>query len=291
MNKSKLFALVLSTTLILGFLSQNSLAKKKDKSAPVGGQSFNSFGLSPLSYDLKCHDGENITINLRVTNTNNAETFVTIVPMGLVPVEDGLTIKPMASLPENNLSRKITIETPSISVPQNSYKDVSLSINVPSGLKGTQYAGVTAVKTNSQLLKEIDVEREGEFTSSFGVGMQPAIGVTIKCHIQDTLEYDLRVNSVNVKPDNQGVTASAKFDNRGNAEMQFIPFLTLLDSQNKVVARFKAKSISTLYPGTMQTIEFQTLFKDIPAGHYKVIASIPNEEYKIAPITSSVDVK
>lgn len=41
---------------------------------------------------------------------------------------------------------------------------------------------------------------------------------------QDTLEYDLRVGNVRIIPDAQGVSAEAKFDNRGNAEMQFIPF-------------------------------------------------------------------
>lgn len=164
-------------------ISVSCSEKKKTADAPLAQGSFNSFGLSPLSLTSNVVEVKT-SPSTRVTNTNNSKTLVTILPIGLVPADGTLRTMPLATLPETNLSRNITIETPEVDVPENSYKDVSLSINVPAGLTGTQYAGVTAVKTNSQILGELDVDRKDEFTKTVGVGMQPAIGVTVKCHIK-----------------------------------------------------------------------------------------------------------
>lgn len=251
-----------------------------------------NFAISPSIFDLQCKSGERKTLKLRLDNPNTNPAVVSVLPSGLSLTKGGhLNHMPIASLPSNHLARHIVVESSEINLPKNSSKEITIVVDVPAGLQGTQYAGLsTASLTDTFQFEEGYHYRVSEYERSVGIGMLPGIGVTIKCHIEDTLQYSYNLKSVDLKlPRGNGpVEVKATYENTGNAELQFFPSLLLLDSSKRVVAKLKSSSMLTIYPGATKEAEFKPLYTNLSHGSYKAIASIPDPKYGLNPIEKIV---
>lgn len=248
------------------------------------------FSISPPVFNLECRGGEKKTISVRIENPHPQPIQASLYPVAQLPIgAPDLASKPIASMPPTDLSRHVIVESPVIIIPPKSYKQVSVTFDVPEGLSGTQYVGLTAANTSQQaLLEEFGTEfkRESEYEVKVGVGMQPAIGITVKCHMVGKLTYGYSLEKLKVIPaqgnDLPKIIASLK--NTGNAEIEVFPVMVLLDSEQKVISRLKAKNREALIPIAVKDIEFSPQFKDIPSGKYKAILSMPDAKYQLPPV-------
>jgi hypothetical protein len=252
-----------------------------------------TFGIYPPVIDLECKAGERVATTVKIDNPNSKAAAFHLDPVGVTahPSNQFLN-KPIASLPTDHLSRHITIEAREIAIPAQSYKNIAVYVDVPASLKGTHYTGLTVVNM-SPSVTATGLERKAAYEVDVGVGLQPSIGVTIKCHIKGTLKYAYSVKRIEIVPKkgNQPVSAHAELVNTGNAEMSIIPNLILIDKNKKVVARMKTTRGIKLIPGGTKDIEFQPTYRDIPPGSYKAVFSSATPELSLPPIEKTVVLK
>lgn len=271
-----------------------AFAKKEftTKDLKSGAESF--FSISPPIFNLDCHSGEKKTISVKIENPHPDPIQASLYPIGLVPIgAPDLVNKPISSLPPTDLSRHVVVESPAVIIPPKSYKLISVAIDVPEGLSGTQYVGLTAANTSQEAVFEefgTAIDRSDENEVKINVGMQPAIGITVKCHMEGKLKYGYSVEKIKVIPaqGNELPKIIASLKNTGNAEIDVFPVMVLLDSQQKVVSRLKAKSREALIPIATKDIEFSPQFKDIPSGKYKAVISMSDTKYQLPPQEKSV---
>lgn len=268
-----------------------SLAKKKESSSS-GKNSASSFGMSPPVFDLECRAGEKKTISTKITNDNRVPINVTIKPVGRVAAgQNHLTEKPVAALPPDNLARNIVVESPVIVVPANSFKSVSVTLDVPPGLTGTQYAGLTATNATPADTEDSS-DRSNEYEKQIGVGVRSALGISIKCQMVDTLKFSYELQNVTATPSQGNAPATIKvvMKNTGNAELKFFPILVLVDSSSKVVARLKGQRITTVIPLSVGEVEMAPAFSKIPPGQYKAVLTLAGSNSKLPPAEKSVTI-
>lgn len=301
MKKSgKSFLFITSIIFVLTFSvvsSQIVFAKKKDdytRKDLKQGDTF--FSISPPSFDLNCHGNEQQTISVKIENPHPQPIEVSLRPVGLSPTGGpDLVTKPISSLPPTDLSRHVVVEAARIILPPKSFKQVSVTLDVPEGLSGTQYLGLTVANTSEEAIAAefgTGIDRTEEYKVEVGVGMQPAIGITVKCHMEGKLKYAYNLEKLSVKPasgnDLPKIIASIK--NTGNAEIEVFPVMILLDSQQKVVGRLKAGSREVLIPIAVKDIEFSSQFKDIPSGKYKAILSMSESKYQLPALEKYITI-
>lgn len=276
------------TPLLLLFLVVSVAAE--DSKIPI--RTSTVFGIYPPIMDLNCVAGQRVSTSVKVDNPNALPASFDIMSIGTTAIgEPDLVNKPIATLPADHLARHMTLEAERVVIPGKSYKNVAIYLDVPPGLKGTQYAGFTVTNTSPSL--EDPGLRKQEYQVNVGLGMQPAIGVTIKCHIKGTETFKYSLKKVEVFPSQGSKPLSARVEVKslGNGEIQFLPTLILLDSSNKVVARLKAERLATVLPGAVKGIHFQPVYKEIQPGRYKAILSSNEPKYNLPPLEQSVQVR
>lgn len=300
MKKLKLltyFLFGLAGVFLIGYcalLSPPAFAKKEYTEKDLKRETESFFSISPPSFDLSCHGGEKKTISIKIENPHPQPIQASLYPIGLAPTGGSdLVNKPISSLPPTDLSRHIIVESPSVIIPPKSYKQVSVAFDVPEGLSGTQYVGLTAANTSQEAVFAefgTGIERESEYEIKLDVGMQPAIGITVKCHMEGTLKYSYSLTKLKVvgAQGNELPKIIASIKNTGNAEITLFPIMVLLDSQQRVVSRLKASSRETLIPIAVKDIEFSSKFKDIPSGSYKAVISAADPKYQLPPLEKNV---
>jgi len=251
-----------------------------------------AIGVSPPSIEISGKAGTQVSTTVKVDNPSRKyplQAFIT--PVGVVLGSDGkLQIKPIPSLPPDNIARNITLEAKTLIIPAGSHKNMTISFVVPSSLKGSQYmrlrfsAGGEA--PSGEALKST------EYVKSVGVGMQAAIDVRVLLNVEGTLNYALALKDLKLlsKKGNLPVSARAVFQNTGNAELKFSPLLILMKDGN-VVARMKTEGNVTVIPGGINDVNFQPVVKDIPAGSYKAILTVVSTKIKLPPIERTVVLK
>ncbi|MBI4411422.1 MAG: hypothetical protein HY541_02935 [Deltaproteobacteria bacterium] len=285
----------ISFCLCLVVFSSPSSAKKEKKekeATEAGAKPAQVLGVGPPIFELECKPGEKKTLTLKVDNPNPLPTGVSLQPHGLVTAGyTEVVARPIASLPPNALGRHIIIESGSIVVPARSYKNVAVTIDVPEGLTGTQYVGLTAASSGAT--DEPGVVRKSEYEMGVELGMLPALGVTIKCHMAGTMNYSYVLEKLAVKPPqgNEPTTLTGTLKNTGNGEIIITPTLILLDSTRKVAARLKASSRVTMVPGGTYHVSFQSLFSQVASGKYEAVLSPDDPKYQLPPITREVVVR
>ncbi len=278
-----------------------SLAKKSDSGGGGGyagsdkekmektGKAVNVIGVGPPIVDLECTAGEKKTFTIKVDNSNPDPAGVTVLSFGMVTTgAKDIIQKPIASLPPNALVRHTIIETPYLTIPPRSYKEVSITIDVPDGLTGTQYVSLSAASTGYS--DQHGYVRKSEYEAGVDMGMQPAVGVTVKCNMIGTMKYALSLDKLeNHKASgNEPTTLSGVIKNIGNGEVITVPALVLLNSSNQVAGRLKSDSRVTMVPGGIYDVNFKSLFSNVPAGTYKAVFSISDPKYQLTPITREV---
>lgn len=276
---------------ILLAITAHSVMAKSDKAAS-GPSGPTTFGVSPPLFDLEGAPGETITATLKIENPLGVQSRYQIEPSGTVVSGSSFATKPLSSLPADHLSRNLTVDNPTISVPPRSFKTVSFSIRVPPTATGMQYAGLTV----SRMPKdegEDKVDRSSEYERHMGLGMEPAIGITIKVAMKGATAYSYKLDAVRVMPatGSRPPVAVATIRNTGSGELRINPILTLVDSGGKVGVRLKSESAVTLLPGAKQDVAFESQGRDIPAGSYKAILSVPDPKYQLAPAEAAVSVR
>ncbi|QQR80003.1 MAG: hypothetical protein IPJ69_11760 [Deltaproteobacteria bacterium] len=247
------------------------------------------FGISPPVVDLVCVPGQRVSTVVKIENPASVASRFMMEPLGLV-VDDrsGFTYRPIASLPADHLSRHIILEAPEVKIPANSSKNVNIFIDVPNTLTGTQYTGIN-ISNASPGMSEDDKKKE-EYKVNVGFGLQPAIAMTIKCHISGTEKqaYSLKKIEIIRPTGNQPPSATADIRNTGNSEIKLNALLILLDSEKKVVTRMKMARTEYLLPGATMKVVFQPSFKDVPNGSYKAIISSVDSDTKLPPLEQAV---
>ena len=244
------------------------------------------FGVDPVILDLACIPGSTITESISVENKGSDTANFSIDPIGFLNSEVAgtgvLLEKPTASLPPDNLARNITVQPRVIEVPANSTKKTSFTLSVPNTLRGSQYVGLTVAMAGKP---GGNLDRSGEYQQIVGTVITAGLNVTIKCHIQGTLQYSYEVKNLELKQkaNNQPMKATMIVKNTGNAEMVFGPALILTNESKQIVARLQALKNYHLIPGATETIEFKPSFKDIANGTYGVIVSSTQAHQNLAP--------
>jgi len=306
-TSSKFILIIIPIVLIIAMtLGGEVLAKKKKKSSKqsdnIEDHNFkmgaSQFSVSPPLFDLQCVSGETKVINVKLENPHGTPAALSLIPAGITLIEGvGLKEKPIASLPSSHLARNVTVETPKIVLPAKSFREIAVSINIPKNLEGTQYLGLTAANVTPGILMqqgvELSVERREEFEKQVGLGMVPAIGILVKCHMKGTLKYSYSLEKIEVIPaeGNKPMSLKASVKNLGNAEMNIYPFLILIDGSGKVAARMKPVRRESIPPSVLKKIEFVSLFAKIPKGRFKATFSISDSKYKLKPTEQNVVIK
>lgn len=269
--------------------------KGKDSASKGGPAKVNAttFGISPSIFTLDCRPGEKKTLSIKVENPNRNAISVTLYPLAMVPVgAPDLLAKSVSSQPPNDLSRHVIVESPSITLGPNSYKNISATLDVPAGLTGTQYVGITAASTtgNDLLAPGADMGREDEVKHRVGVGMQPAIGITVKCDIEGTLKPAYSLLKLKAVPatGNQPLSVKASVKNTGNAELEFLPIIILMDASNKVVARLKSENLIRLIPAATREISMAPSFSNVPKGSYKAVLTMNGTRHELPASQQSI---
>lgn len=277
-------------SLFLGtwFFPQMGHAKKDKKEQNTGGSGKGVqavIGISPAISDLECRGGEKATVVLVVSNPNPNPITARVDAVGLTLTSRGGTqVLPITTLPANHLSHHTVIDIPHFDLPRNTSKNVMITLNVPTGLTGTQYTAVSVSNEISSLSMETDpTKRTEEYSKTIGVGIHPALMSTIKCNMVGTLKYGYTLEAISLLSAGNAVNAKATYKNTGNAELRFMPYLTLLDMENRVIGKLRGSDVVTIIPGGTQTGQFQPLYSKIPVGKYKVISSIPDEKFNLPP--------
>lgn len=270
-----------------------SAKKEKLKKEKPSGAAF--FSASPPSFDLKCQPGEKKTLNVKLTNPGNITRSMSLSPLGfIVAGSPQLTPQPTESLPPNNLVRHLIIESPAVTIPAHSYKDMSVTLSIPEGLTGSQYVGLSAAITTEEALSGVDIERKEQYQTELGIGITPALTITIKCDMVGTLKpaYSLLHLQVTPARGNQPVGITASVKNTGNSELLFVPLITLMDSSKKLVARLKAKKGSVmLFPASTANVEMAPVFTRIPPGTYNAILTLASSEFQLPPTEKTVTIR
>lgn len=258
---------------------------KKTKQGPQG----TSITVSPSLFILDCRGGEKQTISLKVENINNNPINISINAIGKIIKGGTLDEISIASLPPNNLARHIVIESPAIQLPANGQRNVSVTLDVPPGLTGTQYAGLIVANTSEFDLENVD-SRTSEYQTQLGVGLLPASGLTIKCNMVDTLQYSYSLQKLISIPGGANAPSTVKvvLKNTGNAELVFLPIIVLTDSSGKVVARLKGESQTYLVPSATGEIQMAPLFTKIPPGKYKAVLTLAGLKSPLPPVEQTV---
>lgn len=283
-------------TLLLIFLfilPPPLLARKKEKKDKTEeGKPVGVLGVGPPIFELECKPGEKKTLSLKLDNPNPVSTGVSIYPHGLVAAGyTEVVSKPIGALPPNALGRHITIESPNLLVPARSYKNISITLDVPEGLTGTQYVGLTAA--SSSYNPEPGITRPSEYEMGIELGMQPAVGVTIKCHMVGTMNYSYSLDKLETKPasGNEPTTLLGTLKNTGNGEIIMAPTLILLDSSHQVVSRLKPEARITMVPGGTYKVTFKSVFSQIPSGSYEAVLSATDPKYNLPPISRNIVIR
>lgn len=295
MKTLKLFFCTFLAVLALAIMVQNTAFAKKEKKSsqkPKGGES-STFGISPPSFELMCKSGEKKTLNVKLTNPTNQPENLQLIPSGMIlngsetPMQQGT-----AALPSNNLGRHIIIESPSFVVPPRSYKNVSVALDIPQGLTGTQYVSIIATNVTGASLPE-GVERPEEYKSNVSIGINPGIAIMIKCNMEGTLKYGYSLKNMRVQPaqGNEPMNLIASIQNTGNAELLFFPVIILMDSANKPVARLKPSANGLLVPGSTKDITFSSVFAKVPPGSYKAILNLASQQTQLSPSEKMISVR
>jgi hypothetical protein len=285
MKNLKCVTILVIILLTLSF-SETVLAKKKgaNQSGPA------TFSVSPPSYDLQCTAGEKKTLTVKLANPNPVAGTATLLPVGYIVDGKGqLVMQPIASLSVNSLARHMIIETAVINIPANSFKEVSLTLDIPEGLKGTQYAGFSA---SSVLNLPDDVDRPEEYINQVSVGINTGLGVKIKCQMQGTLEYSYKLEKmefVSAKGNSVPVIV-VTVKNIGNVEIEFLPTVILMDASKKAVARLKGEKMVKLVAGATETMEMRSSFTRIPPGTYDAILTLANSVQPFEPSQAKLTV-
>lgn len=288
--------------LCLSLLSSNGWAKKdknheaEEKKAAEevlekeAGQKRDqtTFGISPPVIDLKCTPGQRITTSIKIENPASVASRFKMEPLGLIVDKGGFSYKPLAALPPDHLSRHVSVESPEIKIPANTTKNVTIFVDVPATLKGTHYAGFNV--SNSSPGVDPASQKEEAYKVNVGFGLQPAIAVTIKCHVEGTEKSSYALKKIEIirSSGNQPPSAVAEIQNTGNAEIKLNSLLILLDSEKKVVTRMKMLRAEYLLPGATAKISFQPSFKEVPNGSYKAIISSVDPETRLPPLEQIV---
>lgn len=292
--KRRISLFLIITTLLLA--TEPAWSKKEpapelgaDQKAP---QEFEKhFGLYPPIIELECPAGQRVTTTLKVDNPGKLPGAYLLEPVGLViDVGGSLTSRPIASLPTNHLSRHISFDSKTILVPPKSFREISVNIDVPADLKGSQYTGLT-VSVDSGLHTE-SLERKSEYLTEVGFGMVPGIGVTIKCLIPGTLTYGYEVESVRFVRGigNEPASVTMKVKNTGNTEVPIYGMLLLMDSSKKVAGRLKTSRLVSLYPGGVASVAFESPVREIPKGKYQGIFTPVAADLNLPSKTTHVQV-
>lgn len=287
----KLFVfVVLSLFLHITLFTQTAAhAKREEKEKKVSGQKKSletSLGITPTFQALECQPGEKKVAVVTVVNANPNPMIVDIGIVGIsLTSKGGLANFPLATLPSSNLSHHITVDSPQFDLPKNTKKDVNITINVPMGLTGTQYAAVQVTNWLSpfEAKKDEPQQRTEEYQKEVGVGLQPSMSSILQCDIIGTLKYGYVLQSVSLNLRGGELNAKAVYKNTGNAQLRFMPIMTILDMSNRVAGKIRGSNSLTLYPGGTQTAEFQPLYSNLAPGQYKVIVSIPDEKLNLPP--------
>lgn len=280
--KSFKLACLFSLVFLSVMAPEQSFAKKKggkDAGKPI------EFAVSPPAFDLKCVPGEKKTLTVKASNPMGINGSLSLSPVGYVLAGGDAPIeKPLASLPSNSLARHIIIESAVVPIAAHSSKEISLTLDVPQGLVGTQYAGVSISNTlDVNLVDEVD--RPEEYTKKIGVGFYVGLGIKIKCQMEGSVSYTYQLEKMQFVPaqGNEPATVKVTLKNTGNGEMQFMPMIVLMDANKKAVARLKGTSVVTLVPGATQTVEVAPSFTSIPPGTYQAILTLASAELQLKP--------
>lgn len=282
-----------------------ALAKKKESKDTNKGpadlklRTDTSFGIYPPILDLDCRAGERVNAMIKIDNPNKEASGYKIIPQGSVfDGVNGFSSRAISSLPPNHLSRHTTLESKYVTVPGKSFKNLGLFIDVPKDLAGTQYTLFSVANVSPSLSLNPDKITEEKYVTEVGVGMQPALTVTVKCHIQDTLKYAMGLKEIKILPTvgNQPLAVDAIFINTGNAELKVYPSLILLEKNSgKIATRFKTNRLVSIVPGGYEKVSFQSAsFKDINKGSYRAVFSAQGEfgsNVNLPPIEKSVELK
>lgn len=282
--------LICLVLIVVVFWTQPSFAKKKEKSG-ADKKSASSFGMSPPVFHLECHPGEKKTISVKITNDNQVPVDMKIEPVGKVVMGyNTLADRPIASLPPDNLARHIVVESPVIQVPANSYKDVSITLDIPQGLTGTQYVGLMTSDVTAADME--DLERSHEYEKKIGLAMRSALGISIKCQMVGALKFSYELQKFIVTPPQGNLPTKIKavLKNTGNAELRFFPILILIDSNNKVVARLKGERTSTLIPLATDEVQMAPSFSQIPQGRYKAVLTLAGSEAQLPSTEQNITI-
>jgi hypothetical protein len=270
-------------------LAQPQKAPKPVIQPQKAGQA-NVIGIHPANVELDSTPGGQLSTVLKVDNPTSTTAYVSIEVFGFVPTPEGLLRKELVALAPTTLARNVTLETQDLEVPPFSFKNVNVQVKVPEVLMGTQYAGLSVTRVSQ---KQFDFKRTDEHTKNVGVGMQPAIVMTVKVHITGTLNYGYAIKDFQMIPaqGNQPLSAKGRFVNTGNGELVLLPVLILFDGQKKPVARFKTDRRVLLEPGVEKEITFAPTSRLVSPGKYTAVISNSNPKFQLSPIEQVVEVK
>jgi hypothetical protein len=248
------------------------------------------FGVSPPSLELSGLPGEQISAVLKISNESKKAAQFSIKVLGYVATGKTIVQRALGSLPASHIARNITFETPTVMVPARSKKDFNIFIKIPEVAKGTQYAGVAITR---QVDDALPSERSSEYERNVGVGMQPGIGVNIRVNVKGEMNFAYMVDGVKVQPSTatQPPSLVAVIRNTGNGELRVNPVVVLVDSAGKSGIRMRSSETVVLTPGSQKEVKFVHSGTQIPKGNYKAIFTIPDPNYKLAPIETSIVIK
>lgn len=292
--KKRISLLLIAATVL--FATEPGWSKKEPASNEAADQNSpqeyeKHFGLYPPIVELECPAGQRVTTTIKIDNPGKLPGSYLLEPVGLVTgVGASLTSRPISSLPMNHLSRHLSFESRTILIPAKSFREISINIDIPADLKGSQYTGLT-VASDPGLHPE-SLERKSEYQTEVGFGMLPGIGVTIKCLITGTLNYAYEVESVQFARGTGNAPASVtmKVKNTGNTEIPIYGMLLLLDSSKKVAGRLKTSRLVSLYPGGIASVDFESPVREIPKGKYQGIFTPVAADLNLPSKTAHVQV-
>lgn len=249
-----------------------------------------TFGVSPPTFEFDATPGQDISATFKIENPLNVTSTYTMTPEGVVVVGSGTTTKPLSALPADHLARNLKFESATITVPPRSNKNVAFSIKVPASAKGTQYAGFIVSRLP---MEATTVDRSTEYERHYGLGMQPALGITIKVTVAGASNYSYKLEGVRVTPgtSSRPPEVVATLRNTGGGELKINPLLILVDNAGKANIRMKSEGNVTLVPGGKLDVTFQSPGQNIATGSYKAILSIPDAKYQLAPSEIGVSIK
>jgi len=239
-----------------------------------------------------CKPGEKKTLSVKLTNPTKQAKNLQLIPNGMIlNGSETPTSQNTAALPSNNLGRHIIIESPSFVVPPRSYKNVSLTLDVPQGLTGTQYVSIIATNVTEMSLPE-GFARPEEYKTNVAIGINPGIAIMIKCNMEGTLKYGYSLKDIRVQPaqGNEPMNLIASIQNTGNVEIVFFPVAILMDSTNKPIARLKSSANGLLVPGATKNFTLSSVFAKIPPGSYKAILNLASQQTQLPPSEKMITV-